>query len=286
MNIGLSLPPDYLGHDQTMGAAATAWYNAFGNASSCLQEMSKAGVTSIELRSVSRDADPDLALGAAHRLWDAELGLTLHGSLPKGAGCETLAGIYPSLVPLARALAERGCDSVITLHCHSGVGDVEELADRTVRSLRRMSAILQAEGVPLRIALEINHIGAPSDPGVTYAGLLDMITRADSPRIGACWDFGHAFMNVQHGRLERQPGTEFLAKVIHTHVHDLGPRTHFPLTIGVVPLDLFLDLLNAQGYSGILNLELSPQRFQGPVKELVHASIERLIEYDRRRRCS
>ncbi len=225
-----------------------------------------------------------MTLCAAQRVWDAELSLTVHGRLPRLILGETLAEIYPSLVPLTEALRRRGCESILTLHCYSAQGgDIRELAERTVRALRNMLHVFQNGQIPLHIALETNHVSARADPGVTYAGILDMIVKVNRPRIGACWDFGHTFMNVQHGQLEQIPSDMFLESVIHTHVHDLGPRTHFPLTCNVVPLDLFLDLLFAQGYSGGLNLELSPERFQGPVRKLICASIERLVEYDRYR---
>ena len=280
--IGLSLPPNYIVNNLTGRAAAAVWRDAFGDAALSLPEFERAGVTSIELRAVRQDTAPELALRAAKRVWDAGLDLTIHGHLPKSVLGETFAEIYPSLVPLARALVERGQESVLTLHCYSAVdGDVDELADQTVDALRRIAAVFESEKIPLRVALEINHIGARSDPGVTYAGILEMITRADSPRIGACWDFGHAYMNVQQGVLERIPDAAFLRSVIHTHVHDLGPRTHFPLTRGVVPWHLFLDLLYTHEYSGVLNLEFSPERFQGPVRDLVYASIECLVEYGR-----
>ena len=110
-----------------------------------------------------------------------------------------------------------------------------------------------------------------------------MIERASSSQMGACWDLGHAYMNVQHGVDVSGPDVRFLRQVIHTHVHDLGPRTHCALTHGVVPLDLYLDALIGQGYKGVLNLELSPERFGGSVRELVRASIDRLVDYVRRR---
>jgi sugar phosphate isomerase/epimerase len=284
MRVGLSLPLVYLAEGPTRSAAATVWRDAFGSADACLHEMRGSGVTSIELRSVPEDADPDLTLRAARRIWNAGLDLTVHGRLPRPVRGETVTEVYPSLAPLSKALRDRGVESMLTVHCYSADrGDADALAERTVDALRAIAAIIQKEDVPLRIALEINHVGARADPGTTYGGILDMIARVSSPRIGACWDLGHAYMNVQHGALERSPDAAFLERVIHTHVHDLGPRTHSPLTCGVVPLDLYLDLLDSHGYPGVLNLELSPERYRGQVAELVDASVERLVEYCRRR---
>ena len=72
--------------------------------------------------------------------------------------------------------------------------------------------------------------------------------------------------------------------MIHTHIHDLGPKTHCPLSCGVIPLELYLDLLLGAGYAGLLDLELSADRFQeGRGGDPVYASIERLAQHLRRR---
>ena len=56
-----------------------------------------------------------------------------------------------------------------------------------------------------------------------------------------------------------------LKGAIHTHIHDLYPgtdATHWPLTCGTIPLFNNVKLLKAGGYSGLYNLELSPERFK------------------------
>jgi len=278
MRIGLSLPPAYLVEDASEGGAAAIWRDVFGDAGTFLAAVREAGVSSIEARSIAEDADPSLALRAAGRAWDAGLGFTIHGRLPRQLVGETLGDAYPALVPLVEALRVRGEQGILTLHCYSEHGGaVRQLAERTVHALRSLLDVFQREGVPFSIALEINHLGPRSDPGVTYTGIVEMIAGTDRPGIGACWDMGHAFMNVQHGQLARVPSEAFLERVIHTHVHDLGPRTHYPLTRGVVPVDLYAKLLLDRGYEGILNLELSPERYPELAREGVWASIERLV---------
>jgi sugar phosphate isomerase/epimerase len=248
LNLGCSLPLDYLAGDETLSAAGSSWREAFGSAGLCLDDLRRAGVGSVELRSVAPDAGGARVLLAARRARDAGMEVTIHGRLPGPDMGNTCAEAYPSLLPLAEALAGRGCESVVTMHCYSThEGSVQDLAEQTVRTLRRLVGILTREAIPLRVG---------------------------SSRVGACWDFGHGYMNVQHGVDACMPGAAFLDKVIHAHVHDLGPRTHCPLTHGVVPLALYLDALIGQRYTGVLNLELSPERFSGPVRELVHASID------------
>ena len=115
--IGLSLPPDYLANSPTMGTAASIWQNAFGSAAFSLKELHEAGITSIELRSLYKDTDPDLALCAARRVLDAGMDLTIHGHLPGPILGETFAELYPPLVPLVKALREGECESVMTQTC-------------------------------------------------------------------------------------------------------------------------------------------------------------------------
>lgn len=283
--IGLSLPLDYLAGDAPATPAAAAWQTALGSADASLAALKEAGVTSIELRFIPRDAPGARVLAAAQRVWDAGLATTLHGHLPAPPLAATFAGLYPSLAPLAEALARRGAQSVVTLHCYATPGaPAEDLAARTASALATITAVLERESIPLRIALENDGARTQAGPSVTYRGILQIIRQVGSGRLGACWDFGHAQANVLAGRLEAAPDAAYLASVIHTHVHDLGPRTHFPLSCGAVPVERFLDVLLAEGYSGVLNLELSPDRFpEQPLAESVYASIERLAAHLRRR---
>jgi sugar phosphate isomerase/epimerase len=277
VRVGLSLLPAYLIGDAVRGSAAV-WRDTFGRVEAFLPVVREAGVSSIEVHSIAEDADPELALHAARRVWDAGLGLTVHGRLPRQMAGTTLREVYPALVPLVEALCERGEVAILTLHCYSEQGGVaRQLAERTSRALSSLLDLFQREGAPLTIALEINHVGPRVDPGITYDGIVNMIVGTGRPGIGACWDMGHAFMNVQHGQVARDPSAAFLERVIHTHVHDLGPRTHHPLTCGVVPVDRYVGLLVEHGYRGILNLELRPERYPESAWEGLWASIERLV---------
>ena len=276
MRIGLSLPPGYL--EEAPEGAAAVWRETFGDAEGFLAAVREAGVSTIEARAITEDADPERALRVAERVWETGLGLTVHGRLPRQLAGETLGEVYPALVPLVEALRARGERVILTLHCYSEQdGMVRQLVARTVRALRILLDVFQREGAPLSIALEINHVGPRVDPGVTYAGIVEMVASTGRAGIGACWDMGHAFMNVQHGQLAHDPSEAFLDCVIHTHIHDLGPKTHYPLTCGVVPVDHYVQLLRDRGYAGILNLELSPERYPASAREGVWASIERLV---------
>jgi hypothetical protein len=45
----------------------------------------------------------------------------------------------------------------------------------------------------------------------------------------------------------------------------------------VVPVERYVGLLRERGYEGILNLELSPERYPATAREGLWASIERLV---------
>ncbi len=276
--IGLSLPLLYLVGDAGASPAGQVWQAALGDAGHALAALQSAGVTSVELRPVNQGTDPDLVLRAARHVWGAGLELTVHGYLPTSPLGETFAGLFPPLAPLAAALGERGCESTVTLHCYpADEAGAEETAERTAQALGSVVTCLEKEHIPLHIALENDRLHGQARPGVTYEGILGIVARVASPRLGACWDFGHAYANVQQGQLQLVPPPTFLTRVIHTHVHDLGPRTHYPLTCHVVPLELYVDLLLRSGYRGCFNLELNPERYpQAPTRDLVYASIERL----------
>lgn len=105
-----------------------------------------------------------------------------------------------------------------------------------------------------------------------------MIDSINSPRVGACWDFGHAAANIHNGFMELLPPDTFPEKVIHTHIHDLSENydTHFPLTHGGerMPLRDFNHSLLSVGYSGCFNLELSVQLWSGTEKQKRDAIIQ------------
>jgi sugar phosphate isomerase/epimerase len=111
--------------------------------------------------------------------------------------------------------------------------------------------------------LEINKTKAKVDPSFTWDGVTSIVEAVAHPALGICWDFGHAFFNYRSGLISAEPPDTFLQKVIHTHIHDLGPTgtTHFPLREGVVPLARNCELLRFAGYDGVYNLELEPARY-------------------------
>ena len=251
-----------------------------GEPGSFLNELKIQGVASVELRKVREDAPPDLILNAAQRVWAAGLSITLHGTTPEVSG-DTLNDLFPPLNGFWNAFAEHQQGVVMTLHAYRArAGEMEPLEAKTVRLVRDILEDADRRGLPLNVALELNRAKDWVDPSYTYNGLLGMWREIDHPRAGFCWDLGHAYRNVTERGLALEPPQEFLERTIHTHIHDLSAtgQTHWPLTRGVVPLEMFVEALENAGYGGVYNLELSPTRFRQAegVREGMDSSINRL----------
>lgn len=274
MRIGVSLPPAYVA-----GEPDDLLTGALGDPATALAALRQAGVTAIELRAVGPHTDPALALAAARQVWHAGGILTIHGELP----ASTPAALYPALVALCREMAQQGRDAIVTIHSYKSLEEpTDALAARTIRAVRELLHDAGEQGLPLRVAVELNRAKGGNDPSVSYRRLLSMHARIAHPHVGFCWDFGHAFSNVRQGVMTLVPPDAFLRRVIHTHIHDLDAdgATHAPLTEGRVPLASVLRALRSAGYGGILNLELGGHRQDGPagVRTGLFASIARLVD--------
>jgi len=264
MRLGLSRSVEELAGDP--GAPLTQWREW--------------GISVIELRRVDEETPPEEVARAARRVWSAGLALAVHARLPKEAVGATLGELFPGLSGVLRELRERGEAVVVPVHAYAAQAESESrLAARTREALRRAVDAAEREGVPLRFAVELNRAKGPADPSVTYEGVLALVEGLPA---GICWDFGHGCSNTRRGLLAATPPAAFLDAVTHTHIHDIGPGgdTHWPLTQGVVPVSQYVERLLSAGYEGILNLELSEERYAGQVDpaEGLRASIERLRE--------
>jgi len=123
--------------------------------------------------------------------------------------------------------------------------------------------MMEKENVPLTTAVEINRKKEVNDPSTNYENLVEICRQVDHPSVGIGWDIGHTYSNVLHSIVPKEPPEEFVRRVIHTHIHDLGHngQTHWPLKTGSLPLDFYLEKLYSIHYSGFHTLELYPERF-------------------------
>jgi len=277
VTIGLSLPLGYLsGADDSADARCLA--GAFGPPRDCLAELKDSGITSIELQGFGPDAPPAMFQDALARILDSGMNLTLHGYLSSETAGRLSCGICPQLLSAVGSFENRQDDIVVTVHALGGhEADYLTMVKGTTRALERLADDIRTRDIPVRICLEINRYHGFESPGATYDGLLEIARTLDGATVGFCWDMGHTSSSVLQKRLASRPPDEFIARVLHTHLHDISPEgdTHWPLTEDCPHLASGIRHLENCGYTGAYNLELYPTRWsaQRDVKDGILRSI-------------
>jgi hypothetical protein len=281
-SIGVSLPYDYL-CGANRSPAARLFAAALGPVEEGLRKLGKEHVECIELGVFSADAPERQIIDAVANVWSAQLQASLHPSLVPVRDAASLEALYPWLGTLLEKRPSFQERILLTVHSFSGGrGDPAEYRGQTVRVLQWMADSATRQNLPIQFALELNRAKGKVDPSTTYHGVLDMCGEIGDSRVGICWDWGHAQANAVNGVCPLDPPLEFLRRVIHTHIHDLGPDggTHWPLTRGEVPVSRRIDALKSLAYSGCYLLELNPVKFSDrlDVGESISGSVIRLRE--------
>lgn len=267
MKIGVSLPPALL-----CGAASSAHQEKLleHGVPPFLTRLRKAGCTHIELRAVRSDTPEDIVTGAARALRSAGLQMTVHGVLTD----EPAEAFWKRLHPLLAVQS----DLCVTVHSVSS-------RETTVSLLRRLSEYAACRQPGARLALENNRSKKGDNIDlVECAGVYSTILETGMNNIGVCWDFGHFRWDVlTHPALlpDALPPRAFAERAIHTHIHSVyADTTHFPLTMGELPLADYVRLLTESGYTGVYNLEPEPERWDASIdaaREIIR-SVELLKE--------
>jgi sugar phosphate isomerase/epimerase len=269
--IGLSLPCEYLvGSIDTAGSRLLS--ESFGPAAAGLELFRHHGVRTIEIRHFPQKVPANLIVQGCSVVLQAGLEITLHPATPSSpsASASRLAEPFPWIGGVLQQIAGHQKELLLTIHGYAqACGDAAELSNRTKALFTSLADLAESERASVRFALELNRTKGIVDPTTGYTATADLCRRIDSERVGICWDWGHGFSNVIRGSMEPDPPEAFLERVIHTHIHGLGPsgRTHWPLTRGRLPLREYAAALLGRGYRGTFTLELSPERFssEGPV---------------------
>lgn len=268
MGLGISLPYDHL-CDSAVTLPARLLERAFGCAARTLELLKNHGVGAVELRHFPETTWPESIVAACTRIWQAGLTASLHPQLPRLSRTKRLGSVFPWLEDVLSRKPASQAEILLILHAYaSPVLRSAELGRRTEAAFARLADMAEEQGLPVRFALELNRAKEQADPSTSYGAVTEMCQRIGRSRVGICWDWGHGQANIEKGLMEPDPPGEFLSRVIHAHVHDLGPEgaTHWPLGSGRVPLRDCASALQRAGYRGVYCLELSPEKFYRAVK--------------------
>lgn len=267
--IGISLHPAVIA-ERPATEAQNKLMQEFGSFDGLALFLRGLGVTHVEVRNIAPGDDPAAALAVARRVWDAGFTLTVHTAQPKAEG--SFAQSFPALLPLLEEARAHQDGVTLTIHAVSSKteNDLAGFAAATADRLRRWSE--EAEALGFRLALEEDRQKGDFDPGETCEGVLGMLEGNTSPYVGTCFDFGHFCVNAKNNGEDPTlpPPEAFLQRCIHTHIHALGAKTHFPLEEDCyLPLDAYVSALTRAGYRGVFNLELAFDRY--PERDLRNA---------------
>ena len=129
-----------------------------------------------------------------------------------------------------------------------------------IRWLKRLLRV--AEGYGVGIAVE-NLPTFPDRPDAPFFSSniedqCDLIDAIDHPLLGACWDFGHAHLNIQHKEKSQRELLNLLGKrlkLVHVHGNYAARDSHLPPAIGSVDWDDAVAGLKDIGFDGFFSLE-------------------------------
>jgi hypothetical protein len=273
-HISLSLPYSYLA-GKPISARDTILTDSFGPAQTFLPKQ-KQVLAAVEISHFGGEAPPDQIVAASQTVLRSGLNLIIHCHLPEEIMGTDIAAVYPWFARVEQELMTSEQKELI-LNVHALAADdssvpLQSLLVHTAENLVLVTDRLARTQIPTRIALEINREKGVQDPGTTYENLLEIYHRVSSPLLGLGWDIGHTYSNVLNGHLDQTPPKEFVQNIIHTHIHDLGNhnQTHWPLTVGTIPLNFYLGKLASVGYGGFYTLEIYPERFKDVLDPAEH----------------
>ena len=252
MKLGVSLSPAFL-----CGQAASVHQTRMlsGGVRPFLTRLREAGCTHIELRAVRSGTAEEEVAGAVRAAKSAGFCLTVHGTLT-----DEPADIFWGRLEPALSVQNDLC---VTVHSAS-------TRENTVRLLRHMGDYAAAHHPDARLALENNRSKKGDNVDlVECGGVLATLEDLSLPNAGSCWDFGHFYWDrLTHPSLVPSdlPPEGFLCRAVHAHIHSVCENTtHFPLTMGDMPLKAYLTALKKVGYRGVYNLEPEPERWNDSI---------------------
>ena len=278
-NIGMSLPWDYL-CSRIITREAVVLGKNFGSAPEFLNFLRDLGVQSIELRHRHKTLNETDMYRSIETVLYYDMALTIHGDTLPDPGAFNYKKLFPWYKAIDSLYKKEKKNITVTFHPIINDTNEDVSAQNTSKTL---SLIANQDLYPsFSYALENQRSKGEVDPGITFDGVVHMVSNIPDNPVGICWDMGHSYSNVINFGHALYPPKEFLKRVIHTHIHDIGPtgRTHWPFKENRVPLKENIELLKEHEYQGIYNLELSFDRFaeEKNIMKLVTGSIKILRE--------
>ncbi|WP_413375384.1 sugar phosphate isomerase/epimerase family protein [Alkalihalobacillus sp. 1P02AB] len=284
MNIGMSIQQQAL-QSNLSDEQKRVYIAGFPSLEMYIDYLQSLGVTSIEVRIYDQAACYDDFQEVLSIIQNKGLNITVHGELLKTVVGSQVRTDYPSLLPL---LANLNKPIMMPIHASQGYEEGVDYAARTTQILQAWANELNANTKQIQFAVENNRVKKVNDPGNTIRGILEIVETLDREDVGICFDMGHYYSNIQHGKedapfvLEEDPLLNvFCKRVVHTHIHGINSEgtTHFPIwKDSDLLLHSFVQLLEQNNYKGIYNLELSLERWSkaDDPKQYIAESIEYL----------
>lgn len=250
--IGISLNPAWLMQD-VKDEFALKLLDSFGGRDEMLDCLKRAGVGSIELRTITPDMDPDDILDVFILLLKRSFNVTVHGTLRERDSAE-----ISIFAPLSKVLRDCITDRlVITVHpLPSG--------HETIKALTLLSDYAKNYHTEIVFALENNRLMPDGSEGESSSMILDLVRAVNRSNVRICWDFGHMWYNVcryKGGDRSYLPSRDFMRYAVQTHIHGVhGERltTHFPPDRDNVPLEEWMDRVDS---GTVFNFEPEPRRY-------------------------
>ena len=133
------------------------------------------------------------------------------------------------------------------------------LADN-IRWLKRLAGVAEQYGVGIAVENLPTFPDRPDAPFFSsrIEDQIDMIDAVDHPLVGACWDFGHANLNIQHKDKSQSELLGILGhrlKLVHVHNNYATRDSHLPPSIGSVDWEDAIAGLKGIGFDGFFSLE-------------------------------
>jgi sugar phosphate isomerase/epimerase len=196
------------------------------------------------------------------RYRDAELHVVCHASLAPEFSLSRwrkhradLQVRFRQILAPVRALAADQGETVLVLHgAADAAASFAENERATIEFLGWAVEEVHGWNDPVFLAVELRATkpDRPTAAAASRSSALSIVSAVGSPRVGLCWDIAHDRENagVEPG-WELVPPEEFLARVVHIHVHDIGPsgEAHYPLVTGRVRLEEAIAGLLSRGFA-------------------------------------